>query len=275
MLIIVDNGSSVDIANWSSNHFGGKVVVIPLDLNRGVATAQNVGICWARNQNARYVVLLDQDSVPAPDMVSQLRKVAETKFAAGYAVAGVGPRYLDERQNNPPPFIQVVGVMVKRQPCEYSYSVVEVDYLVASGCLIPLATLDVVGEMQEELFIDYVDVEWGLRAKHLGFQCFGVCAATMRHSLGDAPIKFLGKMRPSRKPLRHYYLFRNAIWLYRQSWIPFHWKCADGWRLFLKYVFYSLFAKPRLKHLVMMTRGIIDGVRGRMGPAILDSVEGA
>ena len=142
-VVVVDNGSRVDLLKWYKCRNDGRVEFIQLDANLGVATAQNVGICWARNQNARYVVLLDQDSVPAPDMVSQLRKVAETKFAAGYAVAGVGPRYLDERQNNPPPFIQVVGVMVKRQPCEYSYSVVEVDYLVASGCLIPLATLDV------------------------------------------------------------------------------------------------------------------------------------
>jgi rhamnosyltransferase len=53
--------------------------------------------------------------------------------------------------------------------------------------------------------------------------------------------------------------------MYRQPWLPTHWKFADGWRLFLKYGFYTLFAKPRISHFRMMTLGILDGLRGRMG----------
>ena len=274
-VVVVDNGSRVDLLKWYKCRNDGRVEFIQLDANLGVAAAQNVGIKWARKQSSRYIVLFDQDSMPAPNMVMQLRVVAEGKVRAGYCVAGVGPSYLDERQNNPPPFIQVRGLRLRRQPCSCHDSVVEVDYLISSGCLIPIATLDAVGGMQEELFIDYVDIEWGLRAKNLGFQSFGACSAAMRHSLGEKPIEFYGRMVPLHSPLRHYYHFRNAVWLYRQKQIPIHWKCVDGWRLLLKYGFYLLFAKPRLKHLVMMTRGIIDGVRGRMGPAILDSVEGA
>ena len=274
-VVVVDNGSSVDLLNWYKDRNNGRVEFIQLGANLGVAAAQNVGINWARNQGSRYIVLFDQDSMPDPSMVMQLCMVAEAKVRAGYCVAGVGPNYLDERQNNPPPFIQVRGLCLKRLSCSCPDSVVEVDYLIASGCLIPMATLAAVGGMQEELFIDYVDIEWGLRAKNLGFQSFGACAASMRHSLGEPPIEFFGRMLPLHSPLRHYYHFRNAVWLYRQKRIPTHWKYADAWRLFLKYGFYSLFAKPRLKHLVMMTRGILDGVRGRMGPSTLDPVEGA
>jgi rhamnosyltransferase len=66
-------------------------------------------------------------------------------------------------------------------------------------------------------------------------------------------------------PLRHYYHFRNAVWLYRQNWVPRNWKWVDGYRLLLKYVFYSLFARPRVTHWRMMTLGIWHGLRGRAG----------
>ena len=124
---------------------------------------------------------------------------------------------------------------------------------------------DIVGKMAEELFIDYVDIEWGLRARRLGFQSYGVCAALMAHDLGETPVKFMGKSLPVHSAMRHYYHFRNAIWLYRSAELPLHWKCADGWRLLLKYGFYTLFAKPRLEHFSMMSRGILDGLSGRMG----------
>jgi rhamnosyltransferase len=119
--------------------------------------------------------------------------------------------------------------------------------------------------MLEDLFIDYVDIEWALRAKHNGFQSFGVANAFMSHSLGDAPIFFLGKPYPARSPLRHYYMFRNGVWLYRQSYLPLNWKIVDAWSLTLKFFFYCLFASPRITHLRMMLRGVVHGLTGRMG----------
>jgi rhamnosyltransferase len=49
-------------------------------------------------------------------------------------------------------------------------------------------------------------------------------------------------------PLWHYYHFRNAVLLSKERWVPGNWKLANGWRMYLKYFFYSLFAKPRFLH---------------------------
>ncbi len=197
-------------------------------------------------------------------MASRLLAVVDQP-PEGKRVAAAGPRYLDERQNNPPPFIKVHGLRVTRCPCLNEGDVVEVDYLIASGSLIPMATLDAVGGMAEDLFIDYVDIEWGLRAASRGFQSYGVCAAAMEHDLGETPIRFLGRSLPLHSPLRHYYHFRNAVWLYINGDVPRNWKLADGWRLVLKYGFYTVFAVPRMAHFRMMSRGILDGLRGRLG----------
>ena len=262
---LVDNGSAAATLAWLRALADPRLQLVELGDNRGIAAAMNVGIAAARAAGCSHLLLLDHDSVPAPSMVADLLQALALVRRDGRGVAAVGPRYLDERQDNPPPFIRVRGLRVERCPCPTPDTIVEVDYLISSGSLIPAATLDAVGGMAEELFIDYVDIEWGLRARRLGFQSYGVCAARMAHDLGDAPIEFMGRRLPLHSPLRHYYHFRNAVWLYRSRDLPLHWKCADGWRLLLKYGFYSLFARPRLDHFRMMSRGVLDGLRGRMG----------
>jgi rhamnosyltransferase len=265
-IVVVDNGSSESTLDWLySKRISLPFRVISLGENLGIARAQNCGIRAVRDDGADYVILFDQDSAPAFNMVAQLVAAAMVQLGRGIKVAAVGPNYLDSRQGNPPPFIKVSGLTVRRQLCTTPDAVVDVDYLIASGCLIPMGTIDEVGGMREDFFIDYVDIEWGLRAKAQGFQSFGVCGAMMAHDLGDEPIEFLGKRYPLHSPLRHYYHFRNAVWMYRQSWLPLQWRLADGWRLLLKFGFYTLFAKPRFRHLVMMVKGVGHGLIGRMG----------
>lgn len=261
---IVDNGSRDDLAAWLAAQpaAGAAHAVLPLGTNRGIAAAQNAGIAWARERSASHVLLMDQDSLPAPRMVAALLAAS----GAQPSVAAVGPRYLDIRQDNPPPFIRVEGLRLRRLACEPGRPVVPVDYLIASGCLIPMAALDVVGTMREDLFIDYVDIEWGLRARSAGLQSYGACEAAMSHSLGDAPVHFAGRAIPVHSPLRHYYHVRNAVLLYREPWVPLNWKLVDGWRLLLKFGFYSLMTVPRWRHFTMMLRGAWHGLRGRVGP---------
>ncbi|MBP9061874.1 MAG: glycosyltransferase family 2 protein [Rhodoferax sp.] len=261
-VVIVDNHSTVDVRAWMQCNNLGAGFVIVLEQNFGIAKAQNVGISWAREQGATHVLLMDQDSVLAPDMVQELLDAA----SGCHSLAALGPCYVDARMENPPPFIRMRGLRMERVVQQPGRNVVPVDYLIASGCLIPMAALNQVGLMREDLFIDYVDIEWGLRAKREGLQCFGVFSATMSHSLGETPYPLFGRQIPIHSPLRHYYHVRNAILLYREPWVPMNFKWVDGWRLLLKFGFYSLLTPPRLQHFLMMLRGFWHGIKGRAGP---------
>ncbi|MGZ5007130.1 MAG: glycosyltransferase family 2 protein [Methylobacter sp.] len=260
-IILVDNGSSCDLAAWNAQREPAVAELISLGENHGIAAAQNVGIQWARSHEAEFVLLMDQDSLPATNMVEKLLAAVSVQPSA----AAVGPQYWDKSQNTPAPFIRVQHLTLKRYTCSTEDALVPADYLVSSGCLIPMPVLDKIGGMREELFIDYVDIEWGLRAGQFGFQSYGVCSAQMQHSMGDGSIKFLNKNIPLHSPLRHYYHFRNAILLYKESWMPTNWKLVDGWRLFLKYIFYLLFAEPRMIRWRMMSLGVWHGLVGKSG----------
>lgn len=265
-IVIVDNGSKPSELEWIRQLIvPDRVELIELGNNLGIAAAQNVGIARARTLNAEYLLLFDHDSIPGEGMVETLLSVLQDKMRCGIKVAAVGPRYYDERQNNPPPFIEVKGLRVIRHGCNGGSGVVPVSYVIASGSLIPMSTLNEIGDMREDLFIDYVDIEWGLRASQRGYQTFGVFHALMLHDLGDAPLMFVGRSVPLHSPLRHYYLFRNAVCLYKQNYLSLQWKLGDAGRLLLKYGFYSIYGKPRMAHIKMMTLGLWHGIQGRMG----------
>jgi rhamnosyltransferase len=262
--VVVDNGSVLDIDQWLPGQFHDDVVVIPLKENRGVGAAQNIGIAWAKEKGANYVVFSDQDSIPHEEMVKELVLAVERFHMQGEKVACVGPCYSDPRHNNLPPFRRVEGIFLKRLRCGSS-SVVPVDHIISSGCLIPIDVIEKVGDMREDLFIDYVDIEWGLRARRFGYQSFGVCAALMTHCLGETPLRFLHRQVAVHSPLRHYYHFRNAILVYKQPWVPLNWKLVHGLRLLMRYGVYTFLAKPRFSHWRMMTLGIWHGLRNKAG----------
>jgi len=264
-IVVVDNGSNKEITDWLQNASDTITHTVLLNANKGIATAQNTGIKWATENGFKFVILFDQDSEPENEMVNKLQEAFISKTAQGYQVAAIAPDYQDSRRDTISPFVVVDKCRITRKPCREKTEIVEVDFTISSGSLISLDAIDTVGLMNEELFIDYVDVEWALRAKLKGLRCYGACAARMHHSLGEPPVVLMGRQFTFHSPLRHYYLFRNAIWIYRQRWIPFEFKVADGMRLIVKYFIYTLFATPRHKHWWMMTRGMWHGLKGKMG----------
>lgn len=263
-MIVIDNGSSNKAAIMTTGARFANCRCFWLESNTGIANAINRGITEAREIGASHIALFDQDSLPESSMIEKLYAANAALSRQGVKVAGVGGRFLDDRMGNPPPFIRIRNLRLYRHVCRQG-RIVPVDYLISSGCLISEHALCAVGMMNADLFIDYVDIEWGLRAKEKGYQSFGVCDANMKHALGSEPLVLLGYKLPVRSPLRHYYMFRNAVWLYRQSWVPLMWKLVDGYRLMARYVIYALFAKPRIQHMKMMSRGLWNGFRGKMG----------
>lgn len=261
--VVVDNGSALPPAAGLPD----AVELLALDRNIGVAAAQNVGIVRARKRGAEAVLLMDQDSLPEPDMVARLVAAWRRLELDGVRVAAVGPDYADPRLDHGSPFHRVEGWRTRRPCCEGSADrLILVDHLTASGSLIPCAALDAVGGMCETLFIDYVDVEWGLRAGTLGFCCYGVCGARMRHPLGAEPLRLLGRRRVGHPPLRNYYYFRNGVRLLRDSALPRRWRLIESGRLLRRFLLYLLAARPLRPSLSMISRGLWHGLVDRRGP---------
>lgn len=265
ILIVVDNGSR-NLPALQQLLMRYEAHLESLQVNTGIAHAQNVGIAVAKRLGASGVLLMDQDSVPAADMVVNLQKAMQRLNTQGHRVAAVGPRYIDDRYEEMPCFNRVNGIKMARLGCDSESEVVEADYLIASGSLIPLAVIDRVGAMADDLFIDYIDTEWGLRAKAAGFACFGVCAARLGHSLGENPVRFLGRYISVHSPIRNYYFVRNALLIYRKPYVCWNWVIADLANV-LKLLLKSCVVGPqrcqRLRYIII---GCWHGLINRVGP---------
>jgi len=263
-IIVIDNGSSRISGELIQQYLPANGTFISKGYNSGMAEAINTGLSEARKLAASHVVLFDQDSLPDPDMVENLFSVMSIKEETGYKVAAVGPRYSDVKGQQASPFVKLDGMRLRRVDCNED-EVVAVDHLITSGCLISMAALANVGDMEECLFIDYVDTEWCLRALHKGYSLFGVGSARMKHDLGDEIVKLFGRTIPVHSSLRYYYLIRNGIWLLRQPWVSSAWRVMDFRRLFLIYLICSLFVGSKFENWKIMTIGIWDGMAGKMG----------
>ncbi len=260
--IVVNNASVLPLADGYFQKYN--FCVKHLHANTGVATALNEGFRWAQAQNADFVITFDQDSEPAPDMVARLVLAHQNLVASGQKVGAVGPQQVDRRTGRRAPFLAPIARHRRRLTPDAGQTV-EVDHLITSGCLIPIHAWREVGPFLDELFIDYVDIEWSLRLRHRGWHLFGVGGATLTHSIGDKVAQWWGWQFPWHSPLRHYFIFRNGTYLQKLPHVSLGWKLFDALQLAKKLVVFTLVGRPRSAHLRAMVRGVRDGWRGRLG----------
>ncbi len=270
-IVIVDNASNTDIADiirsLKTKEYN-KINLIALEHNYGVGKAYNVGISIARSLNATFVLLLDHDSIPESDMLGKLYGVFVYLEGQEKAVCVVGPRYLDLATAQLSQFVRINQFGLTRLVCDDTTDYVQTDFLISSGSLISLKSLNQIGDMDEDLFIDHIDTEWCFRAKSKGFEMYGVCHAFMQHALGDRQMRiWWGRWRsiPFHQPFRYYYMFRNSVSLWQRPYMPVAWKRADKLRTLCFIFFFTIFSPNRLANLRMMLKGLKDGLHKQMG----------
>ncbi|MDY5153524.1 rhamnosyltransferase [Actinobaculum suis] len=266
-VVVVDNGSaSATVRELSALCARAGADFLATGTNLGIAAAQNLGISRARELEATHILLSDHDSVPAPDMVSLLLAGLETDPRIGAA----GPLPAEDRAGAD----QLVYVArrwapKRAYPEELAQEILDVAFLVASGCLIRVECLDDVGDMNTAMFIDHVDLEWGLRAHARKWRLICVPAAHLHHSLGDEVVMLPGRAQPVHvhSPMRNYYIVRNTLDLVRhgRALMPTRWRIRYTWWAG-KYVAFNGFLIDRgSERRRELFAGIRDAVRGRRG----------
>ncbi|ACD15302.1 glycosyltransferase family 2 protein [Paraburkholderia phytofirmans] len=260
--VVVDNTPAMRPA--SELGLDGAIEYLPNGENAGIATAINQGIEALIRGGFDMAIIFDQDSEPPASLFTELPKVIDAANASGERVALAGPAYEDARLRGLAPFVRFKWGTLERIVPQGDQPI-DVDFLISSGSCINLRWWSSIGPMDDALFIDFVDLEWCVRAKQKGYRVLGVPWVHMSHELGGEPVRILGRAYPMHSPLRHYYLFRNAIVLIRRSYVPWTWKSSELVKFPVRLLIYSLMPSQRLAHLKMALLGMWDGIRGRLG----------
>lgn len=260
--VVVDN--SEDLKSARELGLDESVIYVPNGANLGIATALNQGVERLIQAQCSSAFLFDQDSEPSDALLAELPRVLERELAAGRRVALVGPAYEDARLGGTAPFVRFNFPALKRVD-PVGVELIEVDFLITSGSCLNLAAWADVGAMDDSLFIDFVDVEWCVRARRANYVVLGAPWVRLAHELGGEPIRICGRSYPSHSPVRHYYLFRNAVALCMRRYMPWSWKANELLKLPVRIVIYGAWLSPRTEHVRMAFLGIWHGLRGKMG----------
>jgi len=254
---IIDNGSRnyEEIKDLAEKF---NFVLINLSENMGLSHAQNIGIENAISRGAEYLLLLDQDSVLSANFIS-----AMSKMYTQYNVGILGPSFYDPHTNEFYWGTNYIGPFIKRTPIE---EITDVTYVIASGSFFSSEVYEKVGKMEEALFVDYIDVEWALRAKKLGYRVAMTNQASMAHTIGDSRLNLLGRKISVHSPMRRYFLVRNSFFMIRKPYIPVGYKIREVFLNFARAAISLILNKEKKKTLMMIFYGISDGLSGRFGP---------
>ena len=250
---VVDNSSADNSTVLTS--YGDKLKYIPLMFNKGIAAAQNIGIDYFCQNGYDFVVFSDQDSTSSDSLIKSLVE-AYFVLSATVDISCIGPMPVNRRTNRPYMYDQCV---IDR--CEYSgIRYFKMHSIISSYSLVPVKNFAEVGRMEEKLFIDFVDQQWCWRAAAFNNKaCVMLPEATIAHELGVSS-KFLGHAISLSSPFRIYYQTRNLLWLCRKDYAPSYWKKMNLKKLVVKFFYYSVFPKQRLRYFGRMLKGVRDGL---------------
>ena len=268
-IIFVDNSEDLTVKelvrNWLNYINSSKNTYLDLKRNYGIAYAQNRGIEVAKDSGAKFVLLLDQDSALPNNMVNDLRAIYASLLEDGRKVATVGPSFLDEKTNEIAKIIYYEGLGVQKIIPDQSKDSEPAHHIISSGSLIPIKVLDEVGGMKESLFIDMVDIEWGIRANRQGYNSYVAPKIIMRHSIGDEYVSFGKRKINLHSDFRNYFIVRNSVYVSFYEKTSLNYKAAKLIRVPPYILFYSYHSKRRLYSFGLLTKAVIDGVFKNMG----------
>ena len=227
-IVIVCNNSDYDV-KFDDN----KVKVFNFKDNLGIAQAQSIGMEWAFENGADFILQMDQDSILDDNLVGSLLKCYEELIKTGNKVGLVGPQDFDKDTK------ELNKARVKKGKYIEDTNYVSLEQTLSSGSLIPKNIYELIGGMDDNLFIDAVDSEYCWRIRKNGFLVIKNNNALLAHKLGDGKKKILGFLSvgvPS--PIRHYYQTRNVLLLLRRDYVPNYWKYSGLVKILFKLLVY-------------------------------------
>lgn len=225
---------------------------LPRFENIGMAAALNLCAQKALDNGFDFLLTMDQDSRAAPGMVEAMLDSLD-QFPAG-TVGMLSPRHVTKASGNEPPATRFEEVL----------------FTMTSGCLLDLKVFRQTGPFLEDLFIDYVDIEYCLRLTAKGFKVVRANEAVLHHGLGRITLHrgFLGRRAytTNHAPERLYSITRNMLLVWKLYGRAFPVARKNDWiyyrRRLLKILLYE---DQPIRKLCLAARGALDYWRGKFG----------
>lgn len=258
-IVIVDNGSidTTFINNLSTLDKYNQIDIIRNKINLGIAAALNQGIIHAIKKGFSWIALFDQDSLLDGNALESIRKVINN--------------YPDKKQ------LLIIGCNIKSpgnqlpkiRHDDSDPDWIETEQVITSGSILSSRAFDLVGMFNEQLFIDYVDIDYCLRIKYLGYKTVIARNAYLYHEVGkQSKFKVFNRIiHPTHhSPERRYYQFRNSFLLFKTySNLNLKWVKHNAFILAKILTSIIMFEPDKLIKFQHIAKGVYHGILGRAG----------
>jgi rhamnosyltransferase len=247
-----------------------KITIINLDVNLGIAAAQNLALNLSFKNKNDYILFSDQDTTFPVDFIKKILNFyffCKKKYGNLFAVA---PNLYDRNKNVLSGFVQrnflFRSNIFQNESNSKNNNDSKITEAMSSGMFINVKKLKKIGFLNENFFLDWVDFDLCWRALKKGYNIIGSRNIVASHFLGSKSIKIFGKSFHIHPPFRSYYIVRNGInlSLYSKN-INFFWRI----NIFLNTLRYSIgylvFTRPFLKVLKFVILGFAHGFLNILG----------
>lgn len=209
-VVVVDNGStdgSVDAIRRDPANDG--IEIVEAKSNLGYAGGNNLGIRYALDRGADFILILNNDTIVDPMLLNSLVAAADQQPKVGCFGPWIFYMHDPERlwftRSDWDPAKSAFtapgkGCLAAELPNE----TVATDYVCGAALFFRGDVARQIGLLDERFFLVYEDSDWCFRARRAGFACVSVPSARVWHKVGTS-------FGTEASPLRTYFSTRNKL----------------------------------------------------------------
>ncbi len=211
-IIVVDNGSADDYKLLKKGLDGKNVTILRTNNNLGFSGGNNIGIKYALESNADYVLLLNNDTVVESDFLNPMVQISDEYNDQVVVTCKI---MYESRRN----IVWYAGgsfSKITSRTVSYGINKIDDEYLsvkyvtFASGCclLIPCSVARKVGLMNEDYFLYCEDTDYCLRVIRCGYKIIFEPKSKIYHKVSASTNRLPG--------MQTYYLVRNKLYIIKE-----------------------------------------------------------
>lgn len=210
--LVVDNGSTDDSVHAIRSAYP-DIPIIETKANLGFAGGNNAGIRWALGKSFEWILLLNNDTIVAHDLIKKFLEAVKRKPSVKMWGAKIY-RYNDRNR------IDHLGAYWDPDRAEFvshaagqidngSFENMQpVDYVCGAALFMHTSVPQTIGLLEESFFLFWEESDFCTRARRAGFEIWTAPQARIWHKVSAS---FIGG-----KPHMHYFWWRNRLlWIHR------------------------------------------------------------
>lgn len=212
-IVIVDNNSKDGSIEVLRDNFK-KCIIIDTNSNLGFAGGNNLAIRYALENNADYVLLLNNDTVVEKSFLEKLVEVGERYEDVG--IVGGKIYYFSEPHKiwyAGGKISKLIGktkhIDVNEIDLNENNKIFETDYVTGCMMLVSRKAIEKVGMMDENYFLYYEETDWNVRIKNKGFRIMYTPYSIIYHKISSSTKKISYILGGYYDRNQYYFIMKN------------------------------------------------------------------